>query len=199
LLVSCLVDGKLLGHGISLSDQLYLEYAFCRQLDSSSLRLCLPLVLALSTGMPFWFDVPLTIVSAVVAITASFLALGSGLIMDVLRRRQFRRFLPLNVGSPGSEAAYDDESIVDMFARSSFSDTGEFNTSSAEAELEALLSRPQEQDLLEDSWANNHLVTRVLWTFWYSCTLDRVLRGFGLGLVFITMHYTGSMLIKYIH
>jgi hypothetical protein len=146
--------------------------------------------------MPFWFDIPLTIVSAAVAISASFLSLGSGLIVEVVKRRRLHRFLPLNVSSPDSEWAFEDDSTTaDLVTRSSFSGASESNTSSTHAELEALLSGPDDEpDYLGDSWAKDHLVTRVLWTFWYSCTVEHVARGFGLGLVFITMHYTGSML-----
>jgi hypothetical protein len=157
-------------------------------------------VLALSIGMPFWFDIPLTVVSAAVALSASFLALGSELIVAILKRRRLNGFMPLNISTPDSERTFDEDSAADLLTRSSFSGFTESNSSSALAEVEALLYSPEDEPhLLSESWAKEYLVTRLLWTFWYSCTPDRVVRGFGLGLVFITMHYTGSMLLLLEH
>lgn len=155
-------------------------------------------MLALSTGVRFWFNVPLTIASAAIAVSASFIGLSSGLFWEIFRRRQFRQFLPLHVSSPDTESPYDEDiGSVDLLTRSSFSQAGESHTSSTRAELEALLSGPDDSiDLLGDSWAKDYLVTRLLCTAWYSCTLENVIRGFCLGLVFITMHYSGSMALN---
>lgn len=153
------------------------------------------IVLALSTGVRFWFNVPLTIASAVIAVTASFIGLSSGLFWEMFRRRQFRQFLPLHASSPDTESPYDEElTSVDLLTRSSFSQAGESHSSSTHAELEALLAGADDPtDLLGDSWAKDYLVTRLLWTAWFSCTLENLIKGFFLGLVFITMHYSGSI------
>jgi hypothetical protein len=152
-------------------------------------------VLALSTGVRFWFNIPLTIASAAIAISASFIGLTTGLFWDIFRRRRFGQFVPLHNSTPDTESPYDDDiGSVDFLTRSSFSQAGESHTSSTRAELEALLSGSDDSiDLLGDSWAKDYLVTRLLWTAWYSCTIENVIRGFCLGLVFITMHYSGSM------
>src|ERR1700726_3711366 len=101
------------------------------------------LVLALSTGVRFWFNVPLTIASAAIAITASFIGLSSGLFWEIFRRRQFRQFLPLHVSTPDTESPYDEDmGSVDLLTRSSFSQAGESHSSSTRAELEALLAGP---------------------------------------------------------
>lgn len=157
------------------------------------------LVLALSTGVRFWFNVPLTIASAIIAVTASFIGLSSGLFWEIFRRRQFRQFLPLHVSSPDTESPYDEDMMsVDLLTRSSFSQAGESHNSSSRAELEALLSGPDDPtaDLLADSWAKDYLIPRLLLTAWFSCTLENLIKGFFLGLVFITMHYSGSILPK---
>jgi hypothetical protein len=154
------------------------------------------IVLALSTGVPFWFNIPLTITSAAFAISAAFIALGSGLLLEILHRRRFRYFLPLRAtgSSSGDESTYEEESHM---SRSSYSHISESpGSSSTNAELEALLHGPEDHNVLDslgDHWAKKYLVTRVLWTFWYSCTIEGVAKGFCLGLVFITMHYSGSM------
>jgi NO-binding membrane sensor protein with MHYT domain len=148
-------------------------------------------VLALGTGVPFWFNVPLTILSAAVALSASFVPLGSDLFMELLKRRRFRH---ISLGSPEHGSSFDDESSVDSFSRSSFSHSGESSQmSSTRAELEALLGDSDDPtDVLGDSWAKDYLVTKLLWTFWYSCTWIGVAKGMVLGSVFVTMHYTGS-------
>lgn len=153
------------------------------------------IVLALSTGVRFWFNVPLTIASAVIAVTASFIGLSSGMFWEIFRQRQFRQFLPLHSSSPDTESPYDEDmNSVDLLTRSSFSQAGESQSSGTRAELEALLAAADDPtDLLGDSWAKDYLVTRLLWTAWFSCTLENLLKGFCLGLVFITMHYSGSM------
>ena len=149
------------------------------------------LVLALSTGVRFWFNIPLTIASAAVALSASFVAFGSDVMLELLKRRRFRHFLPLN--SPDQDSYMDDESSVDLMSRRSSSHTGESQASSTRAELEALLVGSEDQpDLLGDSWAKNYMATKLIWTFWYSCTMEGFVKGFCLGAVFITMHYTGS-------
>ncbi len=151
-------------------------------------------VLALSTGVPFWFNIPLTILSAAVALSASFLALGSSLVVEVLQRHRFRHFIPIR--SPDNESSLDEESNVDLVSRRSFNHAGDSQTSSTNAELEALLVSTDYtlNDLVGDSWAKKYLVTRLLWTFWYSCTTEGVMKGFFLGFVFVTMHYSGSIL-----
>jgi len=149
-------------------------------------------VLALSTGLRFWFSVPLTIASAVVALSASFIAFGSDVILQLLKRRRFHHFLPLNSSSE-DDSYIDDESSVDLMSRRSSTHTGESQSSSTRAELEALLLGSEDQpDLLGDSWAKKYIATKLLWTFWYSCTTEGFVKGFCLGAVFITMHYTGS-------
>jgi hypothetical protein len=149
-------------------------------------------VLALGTGVPFWFNVPLTILSAAVALSASFVALGSDLFMELLKRRRFRHIFSL--GSPEHGSSFDDESSVDGLSRSSFSHSGESSQmSSTRAELEALLGDSKDPtDILGDSRAKDYLVTKLLWTFWFSCTWVGVAKGMVLGSVFVTMHYTGS-------
>jgi hypothetical protein len=156
-------------------------------------------VLALSTGVPFWFNVPITLASAAIALSASFIALASGLLMEIfkrIKRRQFRNFLPLHISTPDTGSPYDDDrGSVDLTShQNSYSQGGESHSSSTRAELEALLSGPEDYvDILGDSWAKNYLVTRLLWTAWYSLTLENVIKGFFLGLVFVTMHYSGSI------
>jgi hypothetical protein len=153
-------------------------------------------VLALSTGVPFWLNIPITIASAAIAISASFIALASGLLMEIIKRRQFRNFLPLHMSTPDTEAPYDDDrgSVDLMSHQNSYSQGGESHSSSTRAELEALLAEPDDYaDILSDSWAKNYLVTRLLWTAWFSLTLEKVIKGFVLGLVFVTMHYSGSI------
>ena len=73
------------------------------------------LVLALSTGVRFCFNIPLTIASAAVALSASFVAFGSDVMLELLKRRRFRHFLPLN--SPDHDSYMDDESSVDLMSR----------------------------------------------------------------------------------
>jgi hypothetical protein len=156
----------------------------------------LQLVLALSTGVPFWFNVPITLASAAIAISASFIALGSGLLMEIFKRRQSRNFLPLHISTPDTGSPYDDDrGSVDIIShQNSYSQGAESHSSSTRAELEALLAEPEDYaDLLGDSWAKNYLVTRLLWAAWYSLTLENMTKGFFLGLVFITMHYSGSI------
>ena len=149
-------------------------------------------MLALSTGVQFWFSIPLTVASAAVALSASFVAFGSEILVEILKRRRFHHFLPLN--SPENDSYMDDESSVDLMSRRSSSHNGESQGSSTRAELEALLLGSDDQaDLLGDSWAKKYLATRLIWTFWYSCTTEGFIKGFCLGAVFITMHYTGSM------
>jgi hypothetical protein len=158
------------------------------------IRNCLLLVLALSTGVPFWFDVPITILSAVLSCSASFLAFGFDLFAEIIRRRQyvFREFRQLP-SSDNLENQTEDDSAADPQSRTSLT-LDESQTSSTRAELEALLGGLNESnDILGDSWAKKYLITRLLWTFWYSCTLDRVTKGFFLGTVFVAMHYSGSI------
>ena len=148
-------------------------------------------MLALSTGVRYWYSIPLTVASAAAALSASFVAFGSDILLEILKRRRFRHFLPLN--SPEYDSYVDDDSSVDIMSRMSSSHTGESQSSSTRAELEALLLGSDDQvDLLGDSWAKRYLATRLIWTFWYSCTTEGIIKGFCLGAVFITMHYTGS-------
>lgn len=171
-----------------------MEHAFCGKYLPYFYR-AYNLVLSLSTGVPFWFNIPLTVASAAVALSAAFLALGSGLFVEILKCRRFRHFLPLS--SSEDDQSNDSESSIDYFSRNPrhriFSPSGDSQTSSTYTELEALLNAMDETDVLGDSWAKNYLVTRLLWTFWYSCTAELVMKGFFLGLVFVTMHYSGSM------
>jgi hypothetical protein len=153
-------------------------------------------VLALSTGVPFWFNIPITIASAAIAISAAFIALGSGLWMDIIKRRRFRDFLPLHVSTPDVGSPDDDDrgSVDFMSHQNNYSQGGESHSSSTRAELEALLAEPEDYaDALGDSWAKKYLVTRLLWTAWYSLTVENIVRAFALGLVFVTMHYSGSI------
>lgn len=172
-----------------------MEHAFYRKYPPI-LSYTYDLVLALSTGVPFWFNIPITIASAAIAISAAFIALGSGLLMEILRRRRFRNFLPLNSSTPDMGSPYDDDpgSQDFMSHQNSFSQGGESHSSSTRAELEALLAEPEDYtNALGESWENMYLVTRLLWTAWYSLTLENIVKGFSLGLVFVTMHYSGSI------
>lgn len=165
---------------------------FVGSIETFGINVLINPVLALGTGVPFWYNVPLTILSAAVALSASFVALGSDLFMELLKRRRFRHIFSLS--SPEHGSSFDDESSVDGLSRSSFSHSGESSQmSSTRAELEALLGDSEDPtDVLGDLWAKDYLVTKLLWTFWYSCTWIGIAKGMVLGSVFVTMHYTGS-------
>jgi hypothetical protein len=154
-------------------------------------------VIALSIGVPFWFSIPVTIASAAVAISASFIALGSSILAGVLKGQRYRNWRSFSLVPEDDLSPWDDGGSGDPFNRSSHSQTGESYSSSARAELEALLSDQEEfSEIPVDSWAGKYLVTRLLWRFWHSCTVEGVIKGFFLGLVFVTMHYSGSMMFR---
>src|SRR5579859_1552705 len=91
---------------------------------------------------------------------------------------------------------WDEESNVDLLPRSSHSADSTTNSATL-AELEALLYTGEEYDIdLGDRWAKKYLITRLVWTFWYLCTSAMVFKGFVLGLVFVTMHYSGSRIFN---